>query len=293
MLSLQSIARADVPAVLRVGAGMIEPQAQAYYALEMGFFSKRGLNLQIQPMRSGSATAAAVSAGDLQIGVSNTFSLALAHQHGVPLVIIAPGSVHDYRVATELAVVAPSSPIMNAKDLNGKVIGGASVAGMDQLAMEAFIDKGGGDLSTVKFVEIPPSTMTDALLQGRIAAVHLSNPDLDAAGSRVRSIGNAEDAIAKVFMQTAWFTTTEWLEKNKDAAHRFSDAVVAAGQWAMANPQPAAAILQKYLSVSVPRAKQHFASTLDTGMIQVMLDSAAHYKMLPAMRAADFIWNGK
>jgi NitT/TauT family transport system substrate-binding protein len=291
-LGIARTADAQSPTALRVGCGQIEPQAQGYYAQDQGLFAKNGLNVTLQRMQFGSATAAAVIGGDLQIGVSNVYSLAIAHTKKLPLVIIASGSIHDSRVATDRAVVAASSPIASAKELNGKIIGCSSVGGLDQLAMMAFIGAGGGDVSTLKFVEVPSSAMADALAAGRIAAAHLSSPDLDAAGTRVRSIGSPEDAIAKVFMNTAWFATADWLAANKPVAKHFAAAVGAAGQWAMAHPQAAAAVLDTSVGVKVPAAKQHFATTLDPALIQVVLDCAARYKMLDPMQTSEFVWNG-
>ncbi|HEY5348329.1 MAG TPA: ABC transporter substrate-binding protein [Candidatus Lustribacter sp.] len=286
----------SAPVKLRVGTGTVEANAQIFYAADMGFFKKNGLDVEVVKLRSGTTTMAAIVAGDLQCGVANVLSLGAAHERNVPLVMIAPGAYYDGNVPTTLMVVAPDSPVKAAKDLNGKAVAVISVGGLDQLALDAYVDKNGGDLSSVKCIEVPPSAMADALTQGRIAAAVMNDPELSQAleAKRVKVLANGYDAIAKLFMQTAWFSKQDWLARNKDVARRFSDALVAGGQWGMSNPTPASEILAKYTGSKEAKPKIRFASKLDPAQIQPVYDSGFRYKLLPgAVSAADFCWNGK
>ena len=284
------------PVQLRVGTGTVEANAQAFYAADMGFFKKNGLDVEIVKLRSGTTTMAAIVAGDLQCGVANVMSLGAAHLRGVPLVIIAPGAFYDSSAATTEMVIAPNSTIATAKELNGQTVGGISVGGLDQLAFDAYLDKIGADWMSAKSVEVPPSAMGATLDEGRIAAAAMNDPELSQAlaAGKVKILAKGYDAIAKVFMQTAWFATQDWLAKNKDTAKRFSDAIVAGGVWGMANPDLAVTILAKYTSSTEQKAKMHYATKLDPALIQPVYDAAFRYKLLPAQTtAADFSWDGK
>jgi len=289
------IANAQAAPALRLGVGMVEANAQGYYGQDMGFFKQAGLTVDIQQMRAGTAIAAAIAGGSLQAGVSNVVSLGAAHQRGIPFVIIAPGAYYDAKYPTAAAVVAPNSPIKTGKDLEGKVIGGLSVGGLDQLAMWAFVDKSGGDVSTLKFTEITNSIIAEALAQGRIASASMNDPELSeaVAAGKVKILGRAWDAISPLFMQTVWFTTRDWLEKNKDAAHRFQRAIVDAGNWGMKNSTQGAVILAKYIGSKEQKAIMRFGDKLDPRFIQPVFDAGAKYKLLPPTSAADFIWDGK
>lgn len=294
VLAARGTANAQSAAPINVGAGLIESHAEGYYAQEMGFFKQRGLTVQLHTLRNGAAIAAAVTGGDLQIGCSTVLQLAQAHARGLPYMIIVPGGVHDGRfVHTASIVVAADSPIRSAKELSGKVIAASTLNGLDQLATSALIDRGGGDSSVTKFVEIPPSAMVEALAQGRVAAASMEEPELSAAGNRVRRIGDGLDAIAKIFVTTSWFTTADWLAKNKETARRFSEAIFAAGSWAMANPEKAATVLTKYLNFKEPRSIQPFATKRDFGAMTALLTTAAKYKFIAAVNASDFVWDGK
>jgi NitT/TauT family transport system substrate-binding protein len=286
----------SAPVHLRVGTGTVEANAQIFYAADMGFFKKSGLDVEVVKLRSGTTTMAAIISGDLQCGIANVLSLGAAHQRNVPLVMFAPGAYTDGSVPTALLVVAPDSTMKTAKDLSGKAVAVISVGGLDQLALDAYLDKNGGDISNVKTIEVPPSAMAEALTQGRIAAAILNDPELSQAleAKQVKVFANAYDSVAHIFMQTAWFSTQDWLAANKDVAKRFSEAVVAGGQWGMSNPDAASVILAKYTGSKEAKPKIRFASKLDPAQIQPVFDSAIKFKLVPGVvSAAEFCWNGK
>jgi ABC-type nitrate/sulfonate/bicarbonate transport system substrate-binding protein len=141
----------------------------------------------------------------------------------------------------------------------------------------------------------PPSATVEALEQGRIFAAAIQDPQLSAAtaAGRVRVLGRAYEAIAKTYMLSAWFATTDWVGKNPALARRTSDALTAAGQWAMANPTAAAASFEKYTKVHLARATLTFAKSLDAALLQPIFDSAAKYKVISGpLDARDLIWKG-
>jgi NitT/TauT family transport system substrate-binding protein len=280
--------------LIKVGAGLIEPQAQAYYARELGLFEKHGLNVQVQTLRNGAAIAAAVAGGELQIGVSNAVQLAQAHARSLPFVVIALGGIHDSRFSKSGLVVAFNSPVTNARDLNGKTISVATLNSLDQLAASVLIDKSGGDASSVKFIEFTPAAAVEAIVQGRIAGANLEDPEFSAGitAKKIRTVGDGEDAIGKRWVETAWFTTYDWLGKNKEAARRFAAAIYEAGAWAMANPEKAAAVLQKALGIKEERAEQRFSTKTNLVELQAILDAAARYKYAPQTSAVVLLWNG-
>ena len=212
LAAVRSNAVAQTPAV-KIGSGSVEANAQGFYALDAGFFKKSGVDVDLTILKSGPAIAAAVIGGDLNVGGSNVISLASAKLRGIPLTLIAPGAVFDAKDATEEMVVLRDGPIRTAKDLNGRVVGGQSIGSTAQLAILAWIDKNGGDAGTVKYVEIPPSATVEALEAGRIFAAAIQDPQLSAAGNRVRILGRAYESIAKTYMLTAWFATAKSIRR--------------------------------------------------------------------------------
>jgi NitT/TauT family transport system substrate-binding protein len=279
---------------LNIAAGQIAPQGEAYFAADAGFFQNQGINPVLSVFRNGAANAAAVAGGDMQIGVSTVLQLGQARVHGVPFVILAAGAVHDSKYVNAGLLVPTSSPITNAKELTGKIVGSSSLNGLDELSIRTLVDKAGGDSSQVKFTELPPASQFAALLQGRVDAVNMQDPLRQSAldSGKVHMIAIGDDAIGPVFVQTAWFTTTTWLAANKDVAKRFAAAIYEGGDWAMRNPAKAADVLTKYLKTAPIPTNQRYASKMNLRDFQVVLDAAVKYKMLPAISAAGFVWDG-
>jgi NitT/TauT family transport system substrate-binding protein len=274
---------------LTVGAGLIEPQAQAYYARANGFFKSRGLDVEVVTSANGAATTAAVAGGTMQIGITSVLGLAQAVGRGLPFVTFAPGGIHDSRYPASGLLTGLDSKLTSAKDLGGKTVGVSTLKGLDQLVVEVLVAKLGGDVSAVKFVEMRPPEMLAALQAGRVDAANLEDPEFTAARSKTRMLGDGEDAVGKLFVETTWFTTRDWLAQNLATARKFRDAVIAAGVWSMANPDQAALVLQHDLKSETSHASQRFGTRFNLADYQLLLDAAAQFKFINPTPAASIV----
>jgi ABC-type nitrate/sulfonate/bicarbonate transport system substrate-binding protein len=68
--------------------------AEVYYAKDMGFFTKAGLDVEITPITNGAAISSAVASGAIDIGYATGTNVALAHEKGLPFTVIAPANLH-------------------------------------------------------------------------------------------------------------------------------------------------------------------------------------------------------
>jgi NitT/TauT family transport system substrate-binding protein len=292
--AVPTAARAQAPLAVKLGTNSNEANAEAYYAQDAGIFAKNGLAVEMVTLGGGAAIAAAIAGGSLQAGSSNTLSLAVAKSRGLPFIAIAPGATHDTSKPTSMMAVAPDSPVHTAKDLNGKIVAGISIGGLDNLAALAWVDRFGGDAASIKFVEIPPTAIADALEQKRIDAGLLPEPYLERELKRVRTIGKSYDGIGSLFQQVVWVAHMDWVAKNPATARSLAASLLQGEAWALDNPTQAAAILSKYTKQPVDRIRQTTAKAFDPALIQTLLDSAYKYKLLSQpMRAADLIWTGR
>ncbi len=273
---------AQAQAVLHVATGGKESDAQVYYAQELGYFTKAGLNVDIQTMANGAAIASAVAGNALQIGSSNILAIATARQRGLPFVFIAPGGQYRDAVPTTEIVTALGSPLRTGKDLNGKTIGTISLRALDQFSVMNWIDQNGGDSATVKFVEIPTSEMALALARGTIDAAQMAEPFLSANRGKVRVLGKSYSAVAKQFLIAGWFARSDWVAQNPDVVKRFNDAIAQSAQWANANPAKAGAILEKYSKIPATPDANHlnYARTLEISAISPVVELGMKYKAL-------------
>ena len=288
---------AQTTPVIHIGLAPFEGQAGPYYAQDLGLFKAAGLDVDIQQFNGGAAVVAAIAGGSLQIGGGTPLPLAQARARGIKIVLIAPGYIYDYKAPTPInaLLVGVNSPYRDAKDLTGKTIAVTQVRGLDEVAVDAWLDANGGDSKSVKYTEIPQNAMADAVATGRVDAAELGDPALSAAldTGKVKIFAKSYDAIAKRLFGSVWFASEDWANQHPDAVRKFAAAINEAGTWATRNPVAAAAVLQKYMKVTYTRAHEYHARTLDPALLQPIIDSSVRYKLLPApMNANDLIWKG-
>jgi len=261
----------------------VDSAADVFFAKEMGFFAKAGLDVDIQPGTNGSAMASAVASDAVDIGYSDLVTLAKAYLKGIHFVAIAPAALWTSAAPTAGLVVLTGSPVRDAKDLGGKVIAIPGLATLAEYSPRAWIDQNGGTASSVKFIEMPYSEMPAALTAARIDAAYVAEPFLAVVRKDVRILGYAHNAVAKQFLQSAWFTTAAWADAHPDLVRRFAAAMRETALWAnqKANQAKSGEILAKYSRIdaatiaSMERAQ--FAERLTPALIQPAIDVSAKY----------------
>jgi len=224
------VAGAQTVQVLNVGTIPLDANGPLYYAQQLGYFKDVGLDVHITPMNSGPTVAAAVVSGALDIGVANVATIAQAHNRGLPFTFIAPGALATPASMTNVIMVAKDSPIRTAADLNGKTIAINGLKDLQQISVQSWIDKHGGDSKTIKFVEVPVSQMAAAVVTHRVDAAKGDEPFITEAKADIRVIGNAEDGIAPRFMIIGWSRPNSGSRSPRLAA-RFAAAIARASLW--------------------------------------------------------------
>ena len=294
--AVRSPSRAQAPATLRIGVSPIEPAAEVYYAKDMGFFAKAGLDVDIQSMQGSSLIVSAIVGGTLDIGFDTLDVLAVQHLKGIPLVIIAP--THDYlspvTTRTQALIVPANSPLQQAKDLNGKTIAVSTLHSLADLGARVWIDQNGGDSSTVKFTEVPFPAIPAALDAGRIDAAWVVEPFITVARKTNRVLFYGFDGIAKHFVVGAWVATRQWANDHPDLVSRFAAVIHDTAVWANKNPQQSGDILAKYVKIDpaviAAMARNHYAEQLSPALMQPLIDAAAKYNGFKAFPAQDLLY---
>jgi NitT/TauT family transport system substrate-binding protein len=266
---------------LRIVVIPVDGMAEVYYAREMGFFKKAGLNVEIAPITNGAAIISAVVSGAADIGGSNVSSIAIAYKQHIPLTIVGVGGVYNTAAPTSICMVAKNSPLRSARDLNGKVVGTNGLRNIAEFAPRAWIDKNGGDSSTVKFVELPFSDMGTALTEGRIDAAVVIEPFIPDAMAGGRLLSNCFDGVATRYALTGFFATSDWAKSHASAVAKFQDVMRATAIWARSNHAASAAILSKETHVAlelIGRAtRSDYGTDLDPALFQPVIDVTAKY----------------
>ncbi len=282
-------ARAADP--LHIATIPLDAGAEAYYALDLGYFRDAGIDATIDPIASGAATASAVAGGTIDIGFSNLISISAAYKRNVPFTLLAPGSLYTATIPTSVLMVPLNSPARTAKDLNGKVFAVNGLKTITEYAPKLWIDKNGGDSTTVKFVEMTFPDIIQALAANRIDAAIVADPFIAQAKAGARIFANAYDAIGARYIIGCWFTTKQWAAAHQDLASRFAQAIARTAAWANTHKPQSGVILAKYAkmdpAVTASMLRVDYAPRFTPDLMQPVIDLAARYGGLPATFPAE------
>jgi NitT/TauT family transport system substrate-binding protein len=296
--AVPAAAAAQTTARVRIGTAPVESYALAYYAKDQGFFARNGVEAEIVavPGASGGITAALVG-GAIEVGCVSVGPTSNAHLRGIPIRLIAPGGIYTSAAPTTTLLVAKSSPLTSAKDLNGKTVGTPVLRDLLHVATVKWIDANGGDSKTVKIVEMPVTDGGAALESGRVDAYPLVEPLRSAAlaAGNLRVFGNPYDAITPRLMISMHIAMNDYLEKNAAVARRVILALRQAARWANGNAAGVAAVLEQEakLPAAAIARMNHVVNgeTLEIPTIQPQINALAEYKFIErSYSVSDIVW---
>lgn len=296
-LALPSGLRAADPTALQMGGMPTDAAAQSFYGLDRNFFRDAGFDVELTTLNNSATLAAAVASGTLEIGFGSVIPLAQAHLRGLDFRVIAPAMIYNGTTPVNVIMAAKTSSIKSGADLNGQTVAVNGLRDLTQYTMQAWIDKNGGDVKSVKLIEMPFAEMGVALESGRVAAGILAEPFWTAALDHARVIGNGSAAVGSHFMVTCWFATTAWLEQNAATAKRLQTVMLQIARWANANHSDTQAIIAKYTKIP-PGVIAHMQRAVigetkpDPALIQPVIDVAVKYGGMQSLPASELVWQG-
>jgi len=276
-----------VPATIRIGWTPSEQTVPFVYGQRAGLFDRAGLTVEIIRGTSGAALAAAVIGGSVDVALTSVLAVVLGHARAIPFAIIAPSGLMQMDSDAGMFVLN-EAPLHTAKDFNGRTIGANSVNDLNSLAMKIWMDRNGGDSSSFKVIEIPQPSQLAALEAGRIDAAVLTDPAFTnaVASGKARVVANIYGAIAPRYLFGMWFTTTDWVTRNRSVAERFARVIADAVTYCNAHLAEtvddvvAATGFDRSLVLRMKRSAQ--TSSVLAGDLQPVIDAAARYKMIEA-----------
>jgi NitT/TauT family transport system substrate-binding protein len=279
--------------LIRIGTTANDSFAEPLFAKDDGIFERAGLNCDVEVFATGAGVTTALGGSAIETGITNAISLANAVEHGLPFQFFAAAATYNRE---EVAlVVAADSPYHQAKDLNGKTLGTSALKDANSLHIIAWMDKNGGDSSSVQLVEIPFSAMAESVRRGTVAAAVIGEPALTLAKAQgLRVIGHPMDVYGQHFMVGAWFAHADYIAANTALLRQLKAAIYQTAQWANTHPDQSAAILAKYSKMDLELVKKMnrapYGLQLTPSMLQPYLDLGYKYKFLEKqLKASDLI----
>ena len=292
---LAARAQSAPPNDISIGVVLAEPYMEPYYADDLGFFKKAGLNPNIQVFPNASITLQAVVGNALDIGTANLIQLASAFNRGVDVTIVAAGGMFTADQTTIPLCVAKNSTVQNARDLEGQTVSVTNLAGTEGIAVAEWLKAGGADPQRVKIFEIPFAQVGPALARGTVAAGLLGEPFSSQYAADVRTIGYPYAAIAPAFYTGVWVARRSYLATHGPLVRKLVATLYETARWANTHRADAAALFAKMskrdLSSLLSQTRIPFGMTLETRYAQPLLDKALAYKLLDRpVNAKDLFW---
>jgi NitT/TauT family transport system substrate-binding protein len=282
--TLPAPAEAQGLTIIRIGAAMDDSTTPILFADHAGYFKRNGIAVQITKVDSGAAVAAAVAGGSLDLGKASIYAIIAAHARGFPFQLIAATGAYSGSTPDEALIVSADSPIRSAADLDGKILGVASLQDLNMIATEAWVDKNGGHSATLRFIELAPPSVPAALFAGRIAASPVQEPMASTimATGKARNIGSFFDGVANHYQTAGVFATADWVTRNRDVADRFARAMRDANAYLGKHEDEGVPLIGAFIGITEGENVHHPGRPLYlvASEIQPMIDVAATYKVI-------------
>lgn len=270
----------------------------ALYAQAGSAFRKNGMDASIVAMNSGAAMIAAILGGSLEIANLSLLNLVEAHARNLPLVVEYAATIYDANIRDAIGIiVAVNSPIRSGRDLTGKTLAVAAIGDTFTIASSTWIDKTGGDSSTVKFLELPNAAAADAIAGGRVDAAVLAQPTLKNAvvTGKCRIIADPFAAIAPRFVSTVYACSSDFATKNPVVMARFRKVINDASAYVNQHVPEVLPLMAKFTGVDLavlaglPFTRLGSSTSLKDARatIQPLIDAAAKYKTIAHPYDAD------
>ena len=278
---------------LRVGTPLDDGLTPVLYALRTGIFRAHGLDVTLTGGSNGAALAQAVAGGAIDVARSALMPLISAYARGVRFKLVAGASEYLEQNPTAELCVRKSGPITSLAQAGGSAVAVNAVQSLDQIGVEALVEKAGVAWQTVKFIEIPQTAMSAALADGRVDIASISNPSLQAAlaTGTLRTLGDAYAGIAPRLLIAGWFCTAAFAQSHRSIVERFGTAVSEAAAFTNTHHDATIQMMADFAHLEPDVIRQMnrvtSATSLDPTMIQPSIDAAARYKVIAAPFAAN------
>lgn len=244
----------DPDGLTTVTAGVIPivDVAPVYLGVEQGFFSDRGIDLQLESGSGGAAIVPGVISGEFDFAFSNVVSLIVAREQGLPLTTLSNGVTSAGEQGADFGgvFVLSDSDVTSAADLEGLTVAANNLNNIGDTTVRQSVREAGGDPAEVDFVELPFPDMPAALETGQIDAVWAVEP----FASTIREAGHRE--IASNFVDThpdlsvaAYFTDEGRLAEDPELFEDITEALHESLSYAEDNPDEVRRILATYTEI--------------------------------------------
>ncbi|MEI4273856.1 ABC transporter substrate-binding protein [Klenkia sp. LSe6-5] len=277
--------------------------APLYLGIEQGFFEDENITVEVQLANSGAATVASLLSDEVQFAYTGVIPFMIARSQNVPIAAVtnaqlqnSPEDQDTLERGNADILVADSSPIQTAADLEGRTIALNALAGVQEVLLRNTLDVAGVPQDSVQLVELATPTMVDALSNGTVDAAFVNEP--------FETIGLSQGLriAATPFLDleypanlSIYVTSQQFASGNQDVVERFGRAVNEASTYAQENPDEAREQAATYTTVPenvlADVLLPYWTPDISRESIQEQADLAVRYDVLPEAPDVDELFS--
>lgn len=201
--------------------------ASAFVAKEEGFFTRRGLDVEMKFVPINSTIPAAVQADSLHIGGPTPSVFLQAVDGGLDHVVVSGGGLTS-KTTTGFGLVARAgSGIRGAADCVGRKIGVPGLGAFLHVSFRAWLKQSGVDWARVQFIEAAFPQHGDLLRGGSLDAVVTADPFMSRiTDSGAGYVASYYSTFLPEGQPTILYTARrDWAQKNTAAVKAFREAI--------------------------------------------------------------------
>jgi NitT/TauT family transport system substrate-binding protein len=281
------LSHAEAQTKLRLGILPFSESLGAVLADKEGYFKAEGLEVEMTKFNGGPLMLPVLQAGRLDVAFTNTISTLQALEQGMDATILAPGAkARGHSPDATSALLVLNGPIQTVKDLEGKRIAINVINSTAWMYVIALLDRNGVDRTKVRFVEVPFPQMNEALLNNQVDATFQAEPFrtvIEDTG-KVKALAYPYVDVQPNADITQYIALTSWVDKNKELAKGFAQAVIKGAQFANTHESEARDVNQQFTNLS-PAYKDRvtlpiLGNSVDVAQLRTTMELMLKYGLL-------------
>jgi len=258
VVAATSASAADTPVTFQLNWMAGGPNAGFEAALAQGYYKDVGLDVTLVQGNGSGNTAQLVANGRAQLAYADAVAVMQLIAKGAPMKIVSTVYQSNPNAVMSLTNVG----IKSVQGLKGKKVGVPS--GSSQTTMlPLFLEANNLKASDVNMIDMPPSSMVPALLQGQVDAVLWSidayQIQAESQGAKLDVYRFADHGVPTV--STSIFASDEFLKNNPEVVKKFIAASLKGWSFALDHPEQAIKDVKKvFPDVNEKLATQELAA---------------------------------
>lgn len=226
-----------------ISGAMLTP----WVALESGLFKKNGLDVELIYIAGGSATAAALVGGDIQVMLANGDVVVRGRLQGSDMVSFADTT------STFVFSLMARPEISTAEDLKGKRLGVSRFGTATHAALLAALDHFRVPASEVTILQMGGIPQIMAGLEKRAIAAGVLSPPINIKAKKMGMKELLDIGTLKLpYQQSTFVARQEWIKKNPEAMRGLTSSIVEGIHKIKTDKPFAQKILAKYTKIEDP-----------------------------------------